>query len=54
MSQSQLGQLISMVNQIAANNTYKANDEQAATKVANHLQRFWAPSMKQQATGAVC
>ncbi|PID49036.1 MAG: formate dehydrogenase [Proteobacteria bacterium] len=46
MSASQLPHLIKMLNQIALNNTYKDNYEQAAAKVASHVQRFWAPSMK--------
>jgi len=48
MHQSQLDHLIKMINQIASNNLYNDNVEQAAAKVANHIQRFWAPPMKQQ------
>ena len=45
MSHNQLDTLIHMVNQIAANNgAYES--EEAATRVASHLKRFWARSMK--------
>jgi formate dehydrogenase subunit delta len=39
--------LVRMVNQIAANVSYQPADE-AAASVANHLNRFWAPSMRAQ------
>ena len=48
MTQSQLDHLIKMINQIATNNLYNDDLEQAAAKVANHVQRFWAPPMKQE------
>jgi len=44
----QLQSSIRMLNQIAANLTYFADDEQAAAAVASHLNKFWARSMKQQ------
>jgi formate dehydrogenase subunit delta len=45
MSHNQLDSLIRMVNQIAANNgAYQT--EEAAQRVASHIQRFWARSMK--------
>ncbi|MBD3635537.1 MAG: formate dehydrogenase subunit delta [Methylophaga sp.] len=45
MSHKQLDTLIRMSNQIAANNSAYPHDE-AAERVANHIQRFWARSMK--------
>lgn len=47
MSDHQLQHLIKMVNQISAN-MHGATDEQAADKVATHLQKFWARGMKAQ------
>lgn len=46
MSHNQLDTLVHMVNQIATNNAAYDTDE-AAQRVANHLQRFWARRMKQ-------
>lgn len=49
MSRTQLQGLIEMANQIAANiKPGCPDDESAADKVANHLRKFWARSMKQQ------
>lgn len=45
MSHNQLDTLIRMINQIAANNGAYP-DEEAAERVASHVQRFWARSMK--------
>ena len=45
MSHNQLDSLIRMVNQIAANNGAYETGE-AAERVASHIQRFWARSMK--------
>lgn len=45
---SQLGSLIKMINQIAANLSHHQSEEQAAKQVAHHLQRFWARSMKEE------
>tara|TARA_Y100001963_G_scaffold72418_1_gene100674 strand:- start:32 stop:265 length:234 start_codon:yes stop_codon:yes gene_type:complete len=42
-----LEQLVKMVNQISAN-MHGATDQQAADKVATHLQKFWARAMKEQ------
>ncbi len=39
------GDLVRMSNQIAANFRHHP-PEQAATEVANHIKRFWAPSMR--------
>lgn len=46
MSDQQLQNLIKMINQIGANNTHHGDDTDAAVVVAGHLQKFWAPSMK--------
>ncbi|MGB0936587.1 MAG: formate dehydrogenase subunit delta [Colwellia sp.] len=48
MSISQLENIIKMANQIASNNAYKKTDEQTADFVVNHIQLFWAQSMKSQ------
>jgi len=39
---SELDQLVKMANQIAANFTYH---DDAIERTADHLHRFWAPSM---------
>jgi len=46
MSHNQLDSLIQMINQIAVNNECYQTDE-AAQRVADHVRRFWARSMKQ-------
>ena len=40
--------LVRMTNQIAANFSYLPDQEQAATRVADHLQRFWDPMMRSE------
>ncbi|HEC72745.1 MAG TPA: formate dehydrogenase [Methylophaga aminisulfidivorans] len=46
MSLNQVETLVKMLNQITANNTaYETNE--AAERVANHITRFWARSMKE-------
>ncbi|MFT6331191.1 MAG: formate dehydrogenase subunit delta [Bermanella sp.] len=50
MSSSQIKTLISMLDQIASNNNYKKTDEETAKIVANHLQKFWARSMRDRMT----
>nr|WP_297348422.1 formate dehydrogenase subunit delta [uncultured Glaciecola sp.] len=50
MSGTQIKNLVSMLNQIANNNNYKKTDEETAKIVANHLQKFWAPSMRNKMT----
>jgi formate dehydrogenase subunit delta len=50
MSSSQIKTLISMLDQIASNNNYKNTDEETAKIVANHLQKFWARSMRDRMT----
>ena len=39
--------LVKMINQIAGNVFFKDNHEQAVDKVATHVQKFWAPSMRE-------
>ncbi len=41
--------LLQMVRQIAANQPKDNDDETNAQRVAAHLQRFWAPSMIEDA-----
>jgi formate dehydrogenase subunit delta len=50
MTSSQVKNLISMLNQISDNNNYKKTDEEAAKVVANHIKKFWAPSMRDSIT----
>ena len=40
--------LVRMVNQISANFSYLPDQEQAAARVADHLQRFWDPVMRSE------
>lgn len=55
MSESKLQRLVSQVNQIALNMSANGSDEMVADQVAQHLEKFWAPPMKdlitQQAVG---
>lgn len=48
MSDPQLNNLIKMLDQIIANNLHQGDDEKVADVAADHLQKFWARSMKQQ------
>ena len=48
---NQLDTLIHMANQIADNNSHYGTQEEAAERVAAHLKKFWARSMKQQIIG---
>ena len=48
MTQSELDHLIKMANQIAAHCAPGASEAVAAEKAANHIQMFWAASMKRQ------
>ncbi|MFQ3235761.1 MAG: formate dehydrogenase subunit delta [Paraglaciecola sp.] len=50
MSSSQITNLVSMLDQIANNNNYKKTDEETAKIVANHIQKFWARSMRDRMT----
>lgn len=40
--------LVRMTNQIAANYAYLPDPEQAAARVADHLRRFWDPTMRSE------
>ena len=46
MSQSALDRLVKMVNQIALNMRANGSDALVADQVAQHVQRFWSPAMK--------
>ncbi|MDC1513206.1 formate dehydrogenase subunit delta [Porticoccaceae bacterium] len=46
MSDSKLQRLVSQVNQIALNMSANGSDEMVADQVAQHLEKFWAPPMK--------
>jgi len=48
MSDTELEHLIKMLNQIADNVAMGEADELIAPRVADHVTRFWAPSMKQK------
>lgn len=45
MSDTELQHLVNMVNDIARNFSFQPDTED---QVANHLTRFWAPSMRQK------
>ena len=45
---TQLGSLIKMANQIADNVPVDLNEIERIDATANHVQRFWARSMKRQ------
>lgn len=47
MSDLQLNNLIKMLDQIIANNLHYGDDKQVAAVASDHLQKFWARSMKQ-------
>ena len=46
MSESKLQRLVSQVNQIALNMRANGSEEMVADQVAQHLEKFWAPPMK--------
>ncbi|WP_100638943.1 formate dehydrogenase subunit delta [Marinobacter salexigens] len=48
MSDQQLNNLIKMLDQIIANNLHHGDDDKVSDVAADHLQKFWARSMKQQ------
>ena len=56
MSESKIERLVSMINQIALNMSANGTDEMVADQVAQHLEKFWSPPMKnlitEQASGA--
>ena len=43
-----IDKLVHMANQIATNFAYLPDQEQAAARVADHLQRFWDPTMRSE------
>ncbi|WDE12219.1 formate dehydrogenase subunit delta [Thalassomonas haliotis] len=47
MPSAKVNNLIKMVNQIAANICFQSSEQEVVVKIANHLQLFWAKSMKQ-------
>ncbi|MDC0002907.1 formate dehydrogenase subunit delta [Porticoccaceae bacterium] len=46
MSESKLKRLVDMTNQIALNMNANGNAELVAGQVAEHLEKFWSPPMK--------
>tara|TARA_R110000772_G_scaffold73551_1_gene160845 strand:+ start:248 stop:466 length:219 start_codon:yes stop_codon:yes gene_type:complete len=48
VSDQQLNNLIKMLDQIIANNLHHGDDEKVTDIAADHLNKFWARSMKQQ------
>lgn len=46
MSDSKLQRLVCQVNQIALNMSANGSEEMVADQVAQHLEKFWAPPMK--------
>lgn len=45
---TELQRLIDMANQIATNLALQGCEEEAVEKIATHIKRFWARSMKEQ------
>ena len=54
MSQSALDRLVKMVNQIALNMGANGSDVTVADQVAQHLQKFWSPAMKNLIMPSCC
>jgi|TARA_B110000977_G_scaffold88163_1_gene117190 formate dehydrogenase subunit delta len=46
MSDSKVQRLVSQVNQIALNMSANGSEEMVADQVAQHLEKFWAPPLK--------
>ncbi|SFC69130.1 formate dehydrogenase subunit delta [Pseudoalteromonas denitrificans] len=46
MTSAKIDNLIKMANQISDNICHQSDDEETAKKVLNHIQLFWAKSMK--------
>ena len=46
MTDNELLHLIKMINHIADNLDYDGGESEVALKVLEHIDRFWAPSMK--------
>lgn len=45
--------LVKMANQISDFFSADCSEEEAAAEIASHLQRFWAPAMRQRLAQAV-
>jgi len=50
MSESKLQRLVDMINQIALNMSANGGEQMVADQVAQHLEKFWAPPMKELIT----
>jgi formate dehydrogenase subunit delta len=48
MSAKQIDQLVKMANQIALNLGADRDELMAATRVGEHIVRFWTPAMREQ------
>ena len=48
MTDNELLHLIKMINHIADNLDYAGGETEVALKVLEHIDRFWAPSMKRK------
>ena len=48
MGSHQLNSLIKMANQIADNNSHVGGSDDIANLVANHIQKFWSRTMKEE------
>lgn len=46
MSESKIERLVNMINQIALNMSANGDDQMVADQVAQHLEKFWSPPMK--------
>jgi formate dehydrogenase subunit delta len=46
MSESKIERLANMINQIALNMSANGDDQMVADQVAQHLEKFWSPPMK--------
>jgi formate dehydrogenase subunit delta len=47
MTENELNHLIKMLNQIAENLAQGDEEKVVSERVADHMRRFWSPSMKQ-------
>lgn len=50
MTEASIERLVKMANQIALNMAANGTDEEVAEQIAQHLGKFWPPSMKQMAS----
>jgi formate dehydrogenase subunit delta len=48
MSSNELDHLVSMINHISRNTSIGLSEIDAAEKIANHINMFWAPSMREK------